>query len=155
MFITTGGKKSMFKIFKRNQAVISGMDELQKQQEKFDVLMEEHRVQFDRVMESNKKASKLMKATCEFAMSQCMSQQNTEQYEQAKKQLISSLRDVKEDELLKQNQQVQELVEDIYRNMDDKEAMLEIISRINILANALQTPDIPGFANLFNISTPN
>lgn len=133
----------MFGSFKRKSLESQEeMHSVQQQLEQFDVFMEDHRVQSDKAMESQKKASNLVIETFSFMMSLGMSQQNPTQYEQAKKKLISCLLAVQEDETLKQNAEVQKLVDDIYRNMDDKNAMMKITSRFETLIDVPQAPDI-------------
>ena len=104
--------------------------------------LEEHAKQFDSAMESQKKASDLINGTFEFMIGCGMFEQNSTQYEQAKNKLMKCLCAVKEDEALKQNVEVQKLVEEIAKNIDDKDAMMEILDRIGILVGTPQTPDV-------------
>lgn len=131
----------MFKNFKRNPTESQQLSDIQFQQEQFDTILEEHRAQFDKEMESMKKAGALMRETMNFIMDLCITQQPT-QYEQAKSKLRSHLLAVQEDETLKHNAEVQRLVSDIDRNMDDKDAMVNMIPRLGTLVCTPQAPDI-------------
>lgn len=137
----------MFGIFKRKETPSEcwerqEMDRIQQTQESFDTLLAEHRVQFDSAMESSKKASNLMTEVFSFVITQASNKPNSAEYEQAKNKLMSCLVAVQEDESLKGEQEVQELVDDIYKSMDDVGSMVALTSRLKVLVGTPKTPDI-------------
>lgn len=139
---------SMFKKFKSKPVESETIHNVQQQQEQFDAFLKKHREKFDKAMESRIKADALIRGTMEFIMSLCITQQDSTQYEQAKGKLRDYLLAVQEDEILKHNVEVQKLVNDIYSNMDDRDAMGKMIPRLEIL---VCTPQVPDILNSFNL----
>lgn len=125
----------MFRNFKRRTEVSS----LQQQQEQVTSFLKEHQKQFDQAMESQKKASDLMLQVYKFMVEFGIQSPST-QHEQTKEQLLSCLQAVQEDKELIANPEVQELINEIYRSMNDKESMMKILPRLGILSNTPSTP---------------
>lgn len=130
----------MFGFKKRDSQEREAMERIQRQQEQFNIAMEQHSMQYDKAVESQKKASNLMQEAATFIVFQAANTQSSDQHEQAKKRLTSCLVAVREDELLKENSEVQNLVDDIYKNMDDIMAMKALMPRLGVLVN---TPSVP------------
>lgn len=131
----------MFGNFKRRkeQEVQQELNSLQQQEAQFDALMADHRVQFDKAMESQKKASDLIIAVYAFLVAPVTPQNGSQQYER----LVSLIDEVRKDELLKRESKVQELVEEIYQNLNDKGALSKLTPRLNDLVGVPKTPELP------------
>ena len=99
---------------------------------------------FDAIMDSQKQLTILMEATLSFIA--VLIEKQFDVYEEKKNNLISSLTAVQENRTLKQIEEVQELVKDIYENMDNLNTMIHIIPRFGTLLN---TPQLTDFNFIF------
>lgn len=107
-----------------------------RQKAQLDALMADHRAQFDKAMESQKKASDLITAVYAFMLTPVTSQNSSPQYER----LVSLIDEVRKDELLKREPKVQELVEKIYQSLNDRSALLGLLPQLDDLVEVPKTP---------------